>query len=221
MKKYVIVVASGVGKRMNASMPKQFLLLKGKPVLLHTLENIYMASKEYHIILVLNAMYMNYWEEVKHKYNIDIPHKIVEGGKERFFSVKNAMASIEDKEALVAIHDGVRPMVTREMMEECFLLAEKQGSAVCCVDSTDSVRIIDDKKESQSIDRQKIKLVQTPQCFYLSVLRRAYLQEYKESFTDDASVVENLGERIFLCKGERHNIKITTPLDLIIAERLL
>lgn len=221
VRKYIIVVASGVGKRMGEILPKQFLLLKGKPVLVHTLENIYKAGKEYSILLVLNAQHLEIWQQIKTKYQLDIPHKVVIGGKERFFSVKNAIDTIEDKEAWVAVHDGVRPLISKEMIDNCFFVAEKEGSAVCCMDCTDSVRILNEKGDNQSIDRGKVKLIQTPQCFALSVLRKAYLQPYREEFTDDASVVESLGEKITLCKGDKHNLKITTPLDMTIAESLL
>ncbi len=206
---------------MGEILPKQFLLLKGKPVLVHTLENIYKASAEYSILLVLNTQHLEIWEQIKTKYQLNIPHKVIIGGKERFFSVKNAINSIEDKEAWVAVHDGVRPLVSKEMIDNCFFVAEKEGSAVCCMDCTDSVRILNESGENQSIDRGRVKLIQTPQCFTLSVLRKAYLQPYREGFTDDASVVESLGEKITLCKGDKHNLKITTPLDITIAESLL
>lgn len=221
VRKYIIVVASGVGKRMGENTPKQFLLLKGKPVLVHTLENIYKAKKDYSILLVLNSRHLEVWEEIKAKYHLNIPHKVVVGGRERFFSVKNAIDTIEDKEAWVAVHDGVRPLISKEIVDNCFFVAEKEGNAVCCMDCTDSVRIINNNESNQSIDRGRVKLIQTPQCFALSVLRKAYLQPYREEFTDDASVVESLGEKITLCKGDRHNIKITTPLDMTIAESLL
>lgn len=222
MKKYVIIVASGSGKRMGECIPKQFLVLKNKPILLHTLENVYNSSSEYNIILVLNKEHLSLWKDIIEKYDVNIPHKVVYGGRERFFSVKNAIESInENSECLVAIHDGVRPFVNKDILHNCFALAEEKGNAVCCTRCVDSVRIISSNNNNSTFNRDNIRLVQTPQCFYLTTLKKAYQQEYSESFTDDASVVEKTGEKIFLCNGDRKNIKITTPEDLKIAESLL
>lgn len=222
MKKYVIVVASGIGKRMGENIPKQFLMLKGEPILLHTLKNIYNSSSEYNIILVLNKEHISLWQDIVEKYHVKIPHKVVYGGKERFFSVKNAIESIkeEKEECLVAIHDGVRPLVDKSILERCFSLTKEKGNAVCCVKCVDSVRLVNNT-ENHIFNRENIRLIQTPQCFYLTKLKQAYKQEYSKIFTDDASVVEQLGEKIFLCEGDRKNIKITTPEDLKIAESLL
>ncbi len=222
MKKYVIIVASGVGKRMGENIPKQFIVLKDKPILLLTLENVYKSSSEYNIIVVINKEHLHFWQDIIREYKVSIPHKVVYGGSERFFSVKNAIDSIEEQEdCLVAIHDGVRPLIDKEMLDRCFCLTEEKGSAVCSVKCVDSVRIINEKEENHTCKRDNIRLIQTPQCFLLSKLRKAYQQEYSKDFTDDASVVEHLGERIFLCEGDRKNIKITTPEDLTIAESLL
>lgn len=221
MKKYVIIVASGSGKRMGECIPKQFLVLKNKPILLHTLENVYNSSSEYNIILVLNKEHLSLWKDIIEKYDVNVPHKVVYGGRERFFSVKNAIESInENSECLVAIHDGVRPFVNKEILHNCFALTEQNGNAVCCTRCVDSVRVISNNNNS-TFNRDNIRLIQTPQCFYLTTLKKAYCQEYSEIFTDDASVVEKIGEKIFLCNGDRKNIKITTPEDLKIAESLL
>lgn len=220
-KKYVVIVASGTGKRMGLELPKQFLLLGDKPILLHTLISVYNANKNYNIILVLNKDHIHYWNEILEKYNVNIPHKIVLGGKERFNSVQNAINSITDvdEEALVAVHDGVRPFAG-SVFEPCFKMAEEKGNAISAIKSVDSIRMIDNSK-TRAIDRNSIMLVHTPQCFKLSLLRKAYEQEYSELFTDDASVVESLGETINICEGIRENIKITTPFDLKIAETLI
>lgn len=219
-KKYVIIVASGTGKRMGLELPKQFILLGDKPILLHTLISVYNANNNYNIILVLNQDHVHYWNEILEKYKVDIPHRIVFGGKERFNSVQNAVISIEDKEdALVAVHDGVRPFAG-SVFESCFKMTEEKGNAISAIKSVDSIRMIENSK-TKAIDRNSIMLVHTPQCFKLSLLRKAYEQEYNELFTDDASVVENLGETINICEGVRENIKITTPFDLKIAETLI
>ena len=152
---------------------------------------------------------------------MDIPHRIVFGGGERFFSVRNALMSIDEKECLVAVHDGVRPLVSAEVFEKCFSLAEVRSNAVTCVGSVDSVRLMSVGGNNESVDRDRVKLIQTPQCFKLSLLKKAYSQHYDKKFTDDASLVENLGRKIYLCEGSRENIKITTPFDLKLAECLL
>lgn len=220
-RKYVVVLASGVGKRMGTSLPKQFMCLKGKPVLLHTLEKIRQTDKSFQIVLVLNPAHVHYWEEIEKQYDVDIPCRVVLGGKERFYSVRNALMTIEDEQALVAIHDGVRPFVDKEILEDCFSTAKKYGNAISCVQSTDSVRLLTSDNDSRALERKNIMLVQTPQCFVCSTLKKAYSQPYCDSFTDDASVVENLGEKIHLSKGKKQNIKITTIEDIKTAESLL
>lgn len=219
--KYVIITASGKGERMKTDIPKQFLLIRNKPLLLHTLISVYNANKDYNIIIVLNEEHLHYWNEIVEKYNVTIPHKIIFGGEERFYSVQNAVNYIKTQvdEALVAVHDGVRPFA-ENLFEECFKVCEEKGNAVCCIKSVDSLRQINDN-HTQSIDRNKVLLVQTPQCFKLSSLYNAYKQEYSPTFTDDASVVERMGEEIHICNGDRKNIKITTPFDLAIAQTLI
>jgi 2-C-methyl-D-erythritol 4-phosphate cytidylyltransferase len=218
MKKYAIIVAGGSGSRMNTAVPKQFLTLDGKPVLLHSIEAFISADAGINIILVLPAEQLENWEQIKQESQLNIPHQVCAGGETRFHSVKNGLSMIKEA-AVVAVHDGVRPFAGRETIERCFRIAEEKGNAIPAVPLTDSIRISEAGK-SRAADRSKFVSVQTPQCFRLEVLQKAYQQEYRESFTDDASVVETAGFEIFLTEGNPENIKITTPSDLAIAEVL-
>lgn len=203
---------------MNATVEKQFLPLGQSVVLLETLKAVHQSVPSAHLVLALPKERFGCWNEICRKYACTIPHRLVGGGKERFFSVKAAVDSIscEDSQALVAVHDGVRPFADREVFDRCFAAAEQYGAAVACIDASDSVRY-----EGRAIDRSKVKLVQTPQCFELSILRRAYAQDYDKSLTDDASLVESLGVEVCLVEGSEKNIKLTRPLDLLIAENLI
>ncbi|MHB9056788.1 MAG: 2-C-methyl-D-erythritol 4-phosphate cytidylyltransferase [Paludibacteraceae bacterium] len=217
--KTAIIVAGGKGERMNMQAPKQFLEIAGKPVLMHTIERFYSYSGEIRLILVLPANQIVFWNELCHKYNFHIPHQIVEGGSTRYFSVKNALEIIEN-EGLIAIHDGVRPLVDIKTIENCFIVAQKSGAAIPAVDLVDSIR---KKTESGSIavNRKEYKLIQTPQIFRAEIILESYKQPFNELFTDDASVVEAAGYYVKLVEGNRENIKITTPFDLKLAEVLL
>ena len=212
MKKYAIIVAGGKGKRMNADVPKQFILLAGKPILMHTLEVFSAYDKSMEIILVLPENQIEMWKKLCAEHFFEIPHLIIKGGDERFHSVKNGLQAVEIP-ALVAVHDGVRPLVSRQTIERCFIMAEKSGTAVPVVDLVDSIRKISGN-ENRAVDRRLYKLVQTPQVFDGELLKKAYGQEFSTAFTDDASVVETLGEKISVVEGNRENIKITTPFDL-------
>ena len=218
LKKTAIIVAGGKGERMNSEVPKQFLELAGKPVLMHTIERFFNYSAEIAIVLVLPATQTEYWKELCLKYNFDIPHRIAEGGEARFFSVRNALRLV-DYNGLIAVHDGVRPLVDSETIERCFEVAEKSGIAIPIIDSVDSIRKITGNG-SIAVDRKEYKMVQTPQVFRADVLLKSYEQPYNESFTDDASVAEAAGFTISLVAGNRENIKITTPFDLKLAEAL-
>lgn len=217
--KYVIVLACGRGKRMGKDIPKQFLLLNDEPIVITTIKNIHKINKDYKIILVLNKEDVSYWQQLTQKYSFSIPLNIVFGGDERYHSVKNAINSINDCDnSLVAIHDGVRPFINKQMMNDCFSVAEEKGNAVCGIICSDSVRKIDEDKNNSMLDRNKVILIQTPQCFRLSLIKQAYNQPFNPVFTDDASYVENLNERINIVKGRKENIKITLPIDLEIAK---
>jgi 2-C-methyl-D-erythritol 4-phosphate cytidylyltransferase len=219
-KKYAIIVAGGSGSRMKASVPKQFLPLGNKPILVHTIEK-FLQIRDLSIILALPADAIAYWQKNCILYFSDLSRlSVVEGGKTRFQSVKNALFSIEENVGLVAVHDGVRPFVTTEIIEKSFELASQNSSAVVCVDSKDSVRLLDESG-NKAIDRKNVKLIQTPQTFDLEILKKAYEVEDNDIFTDDASVVEHFGKTINLMEGDYKNIKITSPEDMEIAEIFL
>lgn len=218
-KRYVIIVAGGTGSRMKSKTPKQYLLLQGKPVLVHTIQTFFDYNKKINIILVLPQKDIAIWEEKISNYFPANNIKIVEGGEERFHSVKRGLSIIKT-DGIVAIHDGVRPLVTKDTIERCFKGAERIGNTVPVMDIRESIRIENDNG-SLPFDRKKIRLVQTPQVFDIKKLQEAYKQEYNPEFTDDASVFEKAGNTIHLVEGNKENIKITTPDDLIIAEALL
>jgi len=220
LRKIAIIVASGTGSRMGGEVPKQFLPLKGKPVLVHTLEK-FLSIGGCEVFLALSEDGLAAWEPIAREYLPDAPLILVKGGETRFHSVKNALAAIEEEgDALVAIHDGVRPFVTLNILLNSFVAAESFGAVVACVDSKDSVRITGDEG-NHALNRNRVKLIQTPQTFRLSVLREAFKVAYDERFTDDASVVENSGHPIHLIEGSYSNIKLTTPEDLALGELIL
>jgi len=219
-KSYVIIVAGGSGSRMQSTLPKQFLLLNGKPVLMHTIEAFEQSAFKPGIILVLPEAYHTYWHQLIKGYSFTIPHQLVTGGETRFHSVKNGLDLITDTEALVAVQDAVRPLVSPVIIDDAYRCAAEHGTAVVAVKSRDSVRQVKGGK-SVSLIRDEIYLVQTPQTFTASLLRKAYEQPFDTKFTDDASVVEQYGARIKLTEGDHSNIKITFPEDIAIAELLL
>jgi 2-C-methyl-D-erythritol 4-phosphate cytidylyltransferase len=214
IKKYAIIVAGGSGSRMKSDIPKQFIEVGGLPILMHTLKRFKEADSEIEIILVLPETQFEYWEELCQKYKT-VPHQLVAGGKTRFQSGLNGLKVI-DNEGLVAIHDGVRPFVSTEIIKESFKVASEKGTAVVSVPSKDSVRV-----NGQSIDRSTVRLIQTPQTFQIPLIKKAFETEELSTFTDDASVAEHAGFEINLIEGNYENIKITTPEDLLWAEVLL
>jgi 2-C-methyl-D-erythritol 4-phosphate cytidylyltransferase len=219
MKRYAILVGGGSGSRMQQDTPKQFLLVAGKPVLMHTLEAFYQSEPRPEIIVVLNVDYHEYWEKLCKTHQFSIPHTLVKAGLERFFSVKNGLKLVKGK-ALVAIHDAVRPIIKKEKIEHAFSYAEVHGNAVLAIPSKDSVRL-SYTKENKAVARELVYLIQTPQIFTSNMLKKAYQQEFRTSFTDDASVVEHAGVAIHLVEGDPKNIKITYPEDLALAEVFL
>ncbi len=222
MKKYAVIVAGGKGQRMGSAIPKQFLPIGGMPVLMRTLQTFYAYDAALSLVLVLPESQRAYWQSLCKEYNFTVTHRIVSGGDTRFHSVKNGLDSIcDEEEALVAVHDGVRPFVAKEVIEACFQAAERTAAAIPVVDVVETVRQLTPDGESHTVSRNDYKLVQTPQVFSLSLLRRAYAQPYDTRFTDDASVVEALGEKVALVKGNRENIKITTPYDIKVANALV
>jgi len=219
MKYYAIIVAGGSGNRMQTETPKQFLLLKNLPVLMHTIKAFAQSDTQPKILLVLSKDQQGYWTRLCEEFNFHIPHEVIDGGKERFHSVKNAIRTIEE-DSFVAIHDSVRPLVSKSLIDNCFKAAEAHGNVIAAVQSSDSVRMLRNEKSS-ALKRDEIYLVQTPQTFSVSVLKEAYHQDFADHFTDDASVVESIGYDINIIEGERGNIKITYPIDLELAELLL
>jgi 2-C-methyl-D-erythritol 4-phosphate cytidylyltransferase len=219
MKKYVIIVAGGAGRRMKSVVPKQFIALADKPILMRTIEKFYCYDNDIQIITVLPAEQIEFWETLCEKYKFDISHRVIAGGETRFYSVKNGLALVETP-SLVAVHDGVRPLVSAETIARCFAAAERYGATIPVVNPVDSLRQIIDNK-SVAVDRSRYRIVQTPQIFDAELLKNAYLQNFTETFTDDATVVESAGNAIHLVEGNRENIKITTETDLKIANTLI
>ena len=220
MKRYVIIVAAGRGSRMQSPTPKQFLKLNGKPLLLHSIAAFVDFDPTVTIILVLPADQFKLWENIVFEFQLATPVQITAGGETRFESVKNGLTLIPDEDAIVAIHDAVRPLVSKKTISSSFKAAERYGNAVPAIQLSDSIRQIESTR-SVAVDRSRYCLIQTPQSFSVPLLKRAYQQEYKYTFTDDASVVESLGEQIHLVDGNEDNFKLTTPTDLAVAEALL
>ncbi len=219
-RKYAILVAGGTGSRMGANIPKQYLSLGGKPILVRTIEK-FLAITDCQIVLAISEGATHFWDEIKEEYFANEERiRMVFGGDTRFQSVKNALDSISTESGLVAVHDAVRPFVGSQLIQDCFEMASQLGNAVPCVDSKDSVRFVDGGM-NKAVDRAFVKLVQTPQTFTLQVLKKAYAAPYESFYTDDASVVEHGGYTINLLMGEYSNIKITTPEDMRVGELLL
>ncbi len=219
MKLYAVIVAGGSGKRMGAELPKQYLEIAGRPVLMHTLERFKSFSDSIEIITVLPENQLRFWGDLQKKYSFNIPHTLVKGGKARFFSVRNGLKFV-DAPGLVAIHDGVRPFVSIDTIKRCFETAERLGNAIPVIPPSDALRMVSDQG-SMPVNRILVRQVQTPQVFHSELIKKAYEQDYLPEFTDDATVLEKTGVKINLVDGNRENIKITTPEDLIISAALL
>lgn len=204
---------------MKSVTPKQFLQLEGKPVLMHTISRFHDFDNDIGIILVLPRDHMTEWRRLVLQHGFSIRHEIAEGGEERFHSVSAGLEMV-DEDSLVAIHDGVRPLVSRETIWRCFADAEEFGNAVPCIEPADSIRL-QAEDTSKPFPRGGVRLIQTPQVFRSSLIKEAYRRPYDPSFTDDATVAEASGAVIHLTHGNRENIKITTPEDMIIAGVLL
>jgi len=219
MEKFLIIAAGGTGTRMGGGKIKQFIILAGKPLLMHTISVFHRYDNNIKVILSLPPEFINQWNDLCIEFNFGIDHTIVEGGDTRYHSVKNALGKIHSH-GLVAIHDSVRPFVSIETIKKCFDTAEKFGNAIPVTELIESVRI-DNGNSNSPIDREKIRIVQTPQVFRTIDIKKAYLTEADSKFTDDASVLESSGYKINLVKGNIENIKITTPFDLIVAHALI
>ncbi len=221
MKEYAIIVAGGSGSRMKSPVPKQFMLLAGRPVLMHTIEAFRLYSEEVKIILVLPQDQTEEWKRLCEKYSFRTDHQITAGGPSRFYSVKNGLFAIEDHNSLVAIHDGVRPLVSPKIIENSYRLAYEAGTAIASMPLKESLRKIDGAN-SKAVDRTDYRSMQTPQTFKTQLIIDAFGHfDRDEGFTDDASVAEKYGLKIHLFDGSYKNIKITTPEDLLVAGVLL
>lgn len=219
MKKFAIIVAGGYGKRFNSDLPKQFIEICGKPLIIHTLQVFVQAIPDIEFIVVINPKMQKLWKLIMSRFHV-ANCITADGGPERFHSVKNGMAKISDANSLVAIHDAVRPFVSQEVILLAFKEAEYFGNAVPVMSINESVRIKNGSL-NEPIDRTQLYKVQTPQCFKTELIKKAYMQNFDEKFTDDAIVLESIGERIHLINGNIENIKITQPSDLMIAEAFL
>lgn len=219
MEKTVIIVAGGRGERMGSAVPKQFLPLCGTPVLMHTLRAFAGYDPCMELVVVLPETQTAHWQRLCAEHRFTLPHRIVTGGDTRFHSVRNGLAACTSA-TFIAVHDGVRPLVTRDTIARCFDCAGRTGAAIPVVPLADSLRQVDEGG-SHACDRARYRLVQTPQVFRAEVLHRAYAQPFSPAFTDDASVVEAAGHSVSLVEGDPRNIKLTTPLDLAVAEAVL
>ena len=218
MKEYVIIVAGGKGLRMGADVPKQFLPIGGKPILMRTLERFREFSAEVEIILVLPESQQDYWKTLCEQFHFTLTHQLANGGETRFHSVRNGLALVpDDAEGVVGVHDGVRPFPSVDVVRNCYETARSAKAVIPVIPVVETLRHMTEGTKP----RGDYRLVQTPQCFDVQLLKAAYQQPYDDGFTDDASVVEAFGFDITLVEGNRENIKITTPYDLKIAEALL
>ena len=220
MKRYAIIVAGGKGLRMGGELPKQFIPVEGRPVLMRTLDAFHACDASIQLILVLPHDHQAYWHELCAQYQFVVPHRIADGGATRFHSVQSGLSLVDASEALVAVHDGVRPFVSPEVIRRCYAEAVAHGAVVPVIPVVETVRQLVGEG-SKTVARDAYRLVQTPQTFRATLLRRAYEQPYCDAFTDDASVVEALGSAVSLVDGNRENIKLTTPFDLIVAKALV
>ncbi|MEJ6775900.1 MAG: 2-C-methyl-D-erythritol 4-phosphate cytidylyltransferase [Crocinitomicaceae bacterium] len=214
----VIITAGGIGKRMNSDLPKQFIEINEKPILMHTMEQVYHFNPKFQIILTLPEAWKSYWEELLVSHDFRIPHRIVDGGKERYHSIKNALEYCYGD--YVVVHDGVRPLVSSQTFNRCLEAVEEHGAIIPVVELKESLRVKSDKG-TKSVDRSLYKIVQTPQCFKKDILVKAYSLPFHDGITDDASLVEAAGFEIKTVVGNDENIKITRKGDLKFAELYL
>ncbi|WP_455628518.1 2-C-methyl-D-erythritol 4-phosphate cytidylyltransferase [Parabacteroides chinchillae] len=228
MKKFVLIVAGGKGLRMGGDLPKQFIPMNGKPVLMHTLETFYQWDEAARLILVLPEEHQSYWKMLCKEIGCGVPHEVVNGGETRFHSVRNGLEFLSERfgvsfgrneNVFVGVHDGVRPFVSKEVITACFEKAQQCGNAIPVMPMIESLRELDGEG-SHPVDRSRYIAVQTPQVFSSCLLLKAYKQPYSLLFTDDASVVEAIGEVVHTVEGNRENIKITTPFDLLVANAI-
>lgn len=221
MTDYVIIVAGGKGLRMGGDIPKQFLPVGGKPVLMRTIERFKEYSESINVILVLPKAQQDYWQELCKEYAFSVQHSIADGGETRFHSVQNGLKLVpNDANGVVGVHDGVRPFVSVEVIARCYEAARKSKAVIPVTPVVETLRHVNADGTGENVLRSDYRLVQTPQTFDIQLLKRANTQPYSEKFTDDASVVEGIGQLVSMVEGNRENIKITTPFDLVVAETL-
>lgn len=218
-KRGVIIVAGGSGRRMGGALPKQFMMLDNEPILARSINRMHEALPAAEIVVVLPEEHVELWKNIAARFDV-ARHKIALGGKERFHSVKNGLAALSDEVSIVGIHDAVRPLASKKLIIKLFLEAENSTAVIPVVAPIDSYRIVEGD-DSRIIDRSALRMVQTPQVFQAEALRKAYEQPFSSTFTDDASVMEAAGHKVTLVEGERENIKITTPSDMLIAEAII
>lgn len=219
MNTYAVIVAGGAGKRMGSALPKQFLLLKNKPVLYYTIDAFLKAVPGIHVIIVLPEEHLELGKEIVDGFFDEQQIRLTVGGETRFHSVQNGLKLISE-ESIIFVHDGVRCLVSEELIQRCYTAALETGSAIPAVECRDSARMITEDG-NDPVDRTKLRLVQTPQTFHSKILLPAFAIDYKERFTDEATVVEAFGLKVTLVQGEETNIKITNPIDLVVAEKIL
>jgi len=218
-KQAVIFVAGGTGTRMGSPLPKQFLTLNNTPILIHTLRNFFAFNRNFEMVVVMHHDYISFWKDLCLQFE-DVPeHTVVAGGEERFHSVKNGVEAVSSDVQHIAIHDAVRPLVSHETLARCFNALNEYNAVVPAIPINDSIRQVHGLL-NKSVDRSLYKRIQTPQCFESSMLKEAYSKPFSPLFTDDASVVEANGHSVFLVEGNLENIKITSPIDLIVGESL-
>ena len=220
MNKIAVIVAGGSGQRMGVATPKQFLLLNGKPLLWHTIHAFLQAFETIQIVLVLPEEYLSTGKEIADSFLTTNIH-LTKGGTTRFDSVKNGLQLLNTTNSIVFVHDGVRCLITKDLIIRCYEQALTKGSAIPAVAATDSIRIAKSADESVVADRTQVRIIQTPQTFKAELLLPAFDQNYTDAFTDEATVAEAFGNKVFLIEGEYNNLKITRPIDLLIAEKIL
>ena len=218
-KRGVIIVAGGSGRRMGGALPKQFMMLDNEPILARSINRMHEALPAAEIVVVLPEEHVELWKNIAARFDV-ARHKIALGGKERFHSVKNGLEALSDELCIVGIHDAVRPLASKKLVIKLFLEAENNTAVIPVVAPIDSYRIVEGD-DSRIIDRSALRMVQTPQVFQAEALRKAYEQPFSTTFTDDASVMEAAGHKVTLVEGERENIKVTTPSDMLIAEAII
>jgi 2-C-methyl-D-erythritol 4-phosphate cytidylyltransferase len=218
VKKHTIIVAGGAGKRMGGPVPKQLMPLKGRPLLCWTIEAFHKFDPTMPIIVVLPELHIRIWEALCIGHHFYVEHEVVAGGEERFHSVRNGLAAVKH-DGLVAVHDGVRPLVSVELIDRCFKAAEEHGAVIPVVSISSSVREVNGGT-SKPIDRSRLRAVQTPQCFQVGLLRKAFELPFDPAFTDEATLVERVGAKVHLVDGEERNIKVTTPADMAVCTAL-